>query len=58
MYALAQQPQVQLYRQHRNIRKMQKYNKKTKPLIKEVIKITSTNNSINNILPVKGKFVQ
>jgi hypothetical protein len=41
-----------------NIRKMQKYNKQTKSLLKEIIKITTKNNSINNILPVKGKFVQ
>jgi hypothetical protein len=40
------------------MRKMQKYNKQTKSLIKEVIKITPKNNSINNIIPDKGIFMQ
>ena len=37
---------------------IQKCNQQTKSGIKEVIKITPKNNSINNIIPVKEKFVK
>jgi hypothetical protein len=36
---LARQLQSQLQRQHRNIRKIQKYNEQKKSRIKEIIKI-------------------
>jgi len=45
-------------RQGRNVRQIQKYIKQTNSLIQKVIKITPKNNSVNNIKPIKEKFVK
>ena len=59
IYVLAWQLKSQLQRQQRYIRKIQKFNEQKKSRIKELIKkITPKNNSINNTMSVKEKFVK
>jgi translation initiation factor 2 alpha subunit (eIF-2alpha) len=45
-------------RQGRNVRQIQKYIKQTNSFIQKVIKITPKNNSVNNMKPIKEKFVK
>ena len=58
IYVMSQQPHGQLHRQHRDMRKIQKYKQQKKSHMKEAIKITPQNNGINSIIPVKEKFVK
>jgi hypothetical protein len=57
IYVLARQLQGHLQRKHMNVRNIHKYNQQKKSHAKEKIKPTLRNNSVNNIMPVKEKFV-
>jgi len=52
-----QEPQDQLQRQHRNVRKIKKYKQQTKKHTEEVPKITPKNKCLNNVIPFTEKFV-